>query len=447
MNVIMGLAAVLLLVFTASRLRPTFVEWCLYIFLLGLAIMPSRIRIMAVTPDSTITAMDILVWSFLLLVLLIRALQPKPPKVDEIVIGLPLGVFCIWAYITGAISGYPDWFSAVSEALLHWVPSFIACWIGVSILPRTASAFQRFETYYKALAAFAIAPQIFLTAFNLGGWEVDASMDAAGFLRGWSCIGTGIVTAACILPAYLLALRDFFTMRGNQNWAIALAAAIFLAILFTLARSVMALLIIGSISLMVHYSRRSLAQLAVLAGIAVTLGVVMWITMSQLSFTRLTKTRGDSTDLRIESLLGAFESGMEQPIWGHGFGCLYNEIRAEGSIRGERETIDVAGHESALEPHNAYALCWSETGIIGLAIFLALLLSFRRHSPFFHWDKSVDDYTERTIWWVVALFFLSGSNLLLYHIPAVFLTLPFMFVFFSTSNVVTRHGKRHDEPN
>jgi hypothetical protein len=245
--------------------RPTAKEWLFYIFVLGLAAMPGRIRNMPLFTSQAVSNDVVFIYFFLTVFAVYRILLRWRIRPGTVGVATSLFFLCAWALVTsqGVVghlpSGNPFWLALT--ALGKWVPGFLACLLGISILPGTHSCFKRLETYYLVVSGFVVAPQLILTALNLGSWDTYASDDCAGFLRGWSTLGSGITTGWFLCPALFLALRRILLKQRNAM-VFLVTGTILVACLFTLSRSVMLLLVVGVLLTVLHYSRLSLVRAA-----------------------------------------------------------------------------------------------------------------------------------------------------------------------------------------
>ena len=410
------------------RVKPTFIEWVFYLFLTVVALMPGRIQYTFWFPGQTITNNVLLVWAFLAFAVVLKVFSGRAFSRWEISVLGWTALIVVWAGVSAAASGSSNFVSLYLAALGKWVPGFLACFFGLMALPRTPRAVWRLEMFYTTLSAVAIAPQLLLTAFNLGGWDL-ASHSSFGFTRGWSTLGSGISTGMFILPAFLLAMSQFIR-KQNQARNVVFMVTIFTAILFTLARSTMLLLCLGSLIIVLRHSMLSVGRVVLLGILGCLFLVGATFALEQYSFKRLTSLGGASNAFRMESAVIAMKAGVRSPLVGRGFGCLYHDIRRQ---QRDSNFILVDGSRSAWEPHNLYLLCWAEMGLVGVVLMIGLVLSFYQPMKRSAWraHRRRPDFTcQKVTWLVVALFFLTGSGWIIYTNMSVFFSLVLLVGFF-----------------
>jgi hypothetical protein len=419
--IFVAFAVIYLMYYLVVRVKPTFLEWGFYLFLTVVALMPGRIQYTMWFPGQTTANNVLCIWVFLAFAVVLRIFSGRAFSRWEISVLGWTALIIAWAGVSAAASGSADFVSLCSTALGKWIPGLLACFFGLMALPRTPRAVWRLEMFYTTLSAVAIAPQLVLTALNLGDWDI-ASHSTYGFTRGWSTLSSGISTGIFVLPAFFLAMRRFFLQQDRTRNALFLAI-IFIAVLFTLARSTMILLGIGTVLMVLRYSKRSARQVALLSFVGCAFLLAAVLGLENYSFMRFTSLGGSSSSFRMESALVALEAGAKSPVVGRGFGCLYHDIRGR-----QRDTVFILvdGKRSAWEPHNVYLLFWAEMGLVGVILVIGLLLCFYQPLKRSAWKahRHRPDLTcQRIVWFIVVLFFLTGSGWIVQLNSALFFSL------------------------
>jgi O-antigen ligase len=182
--------------------------------------------------------------------------------------------------------------------------------------------------------------------------------------------------------AALLLLREREAHTGGQRifLAVLAIALVFNAVFITTARSGYAVMVVLAVLLAYSWPRTAsrLRRLALTAGaLAVVAAVLASSPIVQLRVVRglgeirtyERATEESAMGVRVIFLRHALELAMERPLFGYGTGAF----RAAYATKVERHEIQSS------DPHNAYVNVTVQHGLIGLALFLALLGSALRH--------------------------------------------------------------------
>lgn len=331
--------------------------------------------------------------------------------------------FAALALASGVLNGGAAGAVSAGHVLVVTVLPALAAATCVALIPRDAAASRRLRVTFILLAGVLTPTMVVLSALapnqigSLLGWGTFAAGRATGFVRGWSPLGSPITTGTAMILAYGLAMHEVIGARKRMYIAVLLLVG--LAMLFTLARSV--LLMFAVFHLFYFWSvirRQPMRVIGVGMLLIVLAGPVVYKLSERFSFERFLEGGGASTDLRASSALGAMAASLRNPVLGNGPGLLYEGVRQGETVRivrGSREvrTIMVAGRVSALEPHNVYLLVAAEHGWIALGLFLAILLICWRRTRLRAFLADVEDRSMSSAFhalWMALLFMLMTSS-------------------------------------
>jgi O-antigen ligase len=276
-------------------------------------------------------------------------------------------------------------YGAAMQAGFRWFIPFLAACAAISVLPKTSQSNARLVSSY-ILVYGILSPllrsvsSLFTTQVGrLMGWEPFGISEAAGagFTRGWTPTGSTISSGMLVVFAYAMALTRLIR-KEHVGFNAFVAILCVIAVFFTLARSVMLVLVLFHLLMFKDVLWRNFSRVVVSLLVIVILLVPSLIVLGHwYSFERFVAGGGESTRLRWSSLKAGLVLASEKPVLGQGPGLLYWEVRQPWGMPGthpEERTTTFRNLPSAKEPHNLYVLAFAETGLVGLALLGAVLL-------------------------------------------------------------------------
>lgn len=353
-----------------------------------------------------------------------RVLFPEPPPMRFGPLLLAGFGFAALAMMSGVLNGGAAGAVSAVHVLVVTVLPALAAATCVALIPRDSAASRRLRVTFILLAGVLTPAMVVLSALapnqigSLLGWGTIAAGRATGFVRGWSPLGSPITTGTAMILAYGLAMHEVIGTRKRRYIAVLLLVG--LAMLFTLARSVLLMFAIFHLVYFWSAIRRQPMRVIGVGMLLVVLAVpVVYKLSERFSFERFLEGGGASTDLRASSALGALAASLRNPVLGNGPGLLYEGVRQGETVRivrGSREvrTIMVAGRVSALEPHNVYLLVAAEHGWVALGLFMAILLICWRRTRLRNFLADVEDRSMSSafhaLWLALLFMLLTASN-------------------------------------
>jgi len=371
-----------LALFAGYRWRDLLVLW----FLATIALYLSRFDQQVQIPihDRTYVALHAYLLGVAAALGLLRWVARQTPRLGYTSLFVLLSLFAMLAVVSGLVNRAVDGFSSAVYVLVVVLLPLIVAALLVDCIPRGEGDQRRLRVSFilvigvltsSIVVGSAIAPNLF---GEILGWSTLAASRQTGFVRGWSPLGGPIASGILLVFAYGLAMHE--VIGGRRRRYIAVLLLVGTALLFTLARSVMAMWLLFHIVYFWSAIRRHTARVL---GLIVVVGFLsiplLWQLQPRYSFERFFVFGGKSTELRASSARAALAASVKNPILGQGPGLLYEEIRRSGPVTaggGARrwKTTVVADQISALEPHNLYLLLAAEHGWIALALFVGLLI-------------------------------------------------------------------------
>lgn len=194
--------------------------------------------------------------------------------------------------------------------------------------------------------------------------------------RSFTPLGDAIPNSLVLYAGYVLCLSRALARRQQRWLYLAACALAAIGIVFTLTRTTLAVLVVTSLWQVARSRHRAIAIASILVSLAVA-GVVLRYSPPSFELSRLTVASDGSTDMRQQTLEASFELALRSPIFGQGFGQVYDQFFYRCG-RWTPEMQNIQGVWSAREPHSAYMLLWVEGGVMAVAGFGALLWAVLR---------------------------------------------------------------------
>lgn len=408
----------------AERLRLGDVP--LMVFLLSAAVFLSRFNVMFtvnILEDRPITGF---LWYLMIAALVLgllrgmmhRSLNRSVRRVFRLT-----GIFAALALISGFVHGGVTGASSALQVLMITLPPVWVAGLISDNLPRDRETSRRLRAIFLLLTGVltpmfvivsALKPELF---GSLLGWRAFTNEMGAGFVRGWSPLGNTISSGVLIVMAYALALHEALVARRRRFLIIAGICG--LAILFTLARSVIVVFIVFHLAYWALYGLKSRNWEIVAAPLILVALLTGWALKSDYSFDRFARLNDFSSQVRQTSARVALRESVRKPLLGQGPGLFYEEPRRNlsgAALGGDHRQLQMTGEEmTATEPHNLYLWLLVEHGWIAAGVFLAmigLLIKGVARCP----ARSETDRSLRSmylsVWIALLVFLLSHSDLM-----------------------------------
>ncbi len=376
---------------------------------------------------------------FLVIFLVVKVLSPDSGKMR---LFWPIFLSAI-LLLVGLFSGLINAaairdYGAVLQAGFRWfVPFLVAC-VAISTLPKTPQFNARLTNSYILVYGVLSPLLILISALfttqvaQLMGWDPFGISEAsdAGFTRGWTPTGSTITSGMLVVFAYAMALTRLIR-KEHVGFNAFVAVLCVMAVFFTLARSVMLVLILFHLLMFKDVLWRNFSRVVVSFLVIVILLIPSLIVLSHwYSFERFLMKQRESIQLRWSSLQAGLVVASEKPVLGQGPGLLYWDVRQPWGMPGTtmERVITIRNLPSAKEPHNLYVLAFAETGLVGLAILGAVLLYWlhrlkiaKIYSQMYMPEFGLDASAHWSMLISFLVFCLTSASILLY--PKVSLTM------------------------
>lgn len=273
-----------------------------------------------------------------------------------------------------------------------WLPFALwAAWAAASLAwsiePERSLKEWRNEAFYTACALWSCfiaaqaraAPRLFITVLAAAAVAVcgvsiwEYSKGRAEYLTGWHG-GPGDHSSTLLMLMPCAVMAGWYARRlGASAWLVvataALAALFFVSAYATLNRTVWVGFAVQFIVLGAFLAIRGRASLKLAAGGAVLLAAVaamLFAAQAELQETKAAHAaRAPKVDTRLALWPEVAEHIGERPITGHGFG--------RGLLRAELQEKLRRVDRNLWHAHNIFLDTALQTGLVGLALFLALL--------------------------------------------------------------------------
>lgn len=318
---------------------------------------------------------------------------------------LPFGVAAEFPVLIGALAGLVqglrgrlDWSRptlrlALALGIAYWLPQFISAWDSVAAVKSWGEV--ALDLRYVLFLLFVSATRWQATdarwltagiALVVVVWCVDALVQAgSGFSLGGAATGdrlSGIFGSGNLKLGGVLAVVSAFLMLEAWRWRgvgalIAVTLLLLVVILLAGARAAWFGFVLGAALVFWHAFGRRTALLA-LSGLLLVAGITATLTYSgsQRFAERVDRTAaalsGDMTALdhalsgRLAIWITAWHMGRSHPVNGvgvRGFRYAYPDFAAA-------DDPFVVGDQGAFHAHQIVLELWSETGLIGVLVWL-----------------------------------------------------------------------------
>ncbi len=315
---------------------------------------------------------------------LVRALGTRP---YSRLIALPLPFLFVYggfSLLSGLVNGGFDGALAASQVLVITMTPAILAWVFVESVgrqPRDSAALRRFYILPLGivtpliLIVSALLPDIFS---GLLGWGLSEDFGGfEGFRRGWSPLGSTILTGCLVVVAFGMALHEAVVNKSKLHTVVAALAAT--SLLFTVSRAVMIIFIVFNVIYWIMVGNwRTFVRVAALPVMILT-AVFGWsLATGSVSFSRFLVLNDQSTGRRADSAMAAADVARENIFLGRGPGLIYNEMRTIW-IANENNTPlvyqkAIGSRMSSMEPHNLYLYLMAEHGVFATVAFVLAML-------------------------------------------------------------------------
>ncbi len=274
--------------------------------------------------------------------------------------GMLLLAFTAWAMVTLPFSSWKS--ASLGELVNTWSKS-LACYLIIVGLTPSLNVVSKI---YTALGFGAVASTLLIVKY---GWYDGGRLSGFGSLANSNEVAFHLVVG---LPFLLLLIS-----RKKIAWKIALAAVVLLALQLSLKTASRSGLIMLGVIFTVSFLRVSSGakfKMAIVGAIAVIVGIGS-ISQEQMDRYSTLFSSDDTSaaaqsarlsgDERRQKLDEAIELTLTHPIFGVGMGAFIPSSTALEDSKGQKEVW--------IAPHNSYAQVSSETGFIGVILFVATL--------------------------------------------------------------------------
>ena len=351
---------------------------------------------------------------FLILLLLFRLPFGLRPSLRMGLVLLIPAVFVFLTLVSGAANGASRGIPAAIQVITIFGVPMLTTAMWVDIVPRTPDASRRLRISFILLCGLMAPLMVIVTSIapNLFGSLLGWAKSAADQTRGFSPIGTAIATGMVVVMAFGMAMHEVVGNRKRIFIVILVLTGV--AAMFSLARSVVLMLFIFNAVYFALTMRRHAVRIVVLLAIGAIVSLpIIYKLQQRYTFERLTMVGGASMDIRSSSALAAGKAMAQRPLFGHGPGLLYEEVRTDWLLpsanRHKKSTV-VMNLPSAMEPHNVYLLIGAEHGLPALLVFCLFLAVLWRRSQLPAKDADPSEQSISAMY--CALWFASGVMLL-----------------------------------
>jgi exopolysaccharide biosynthesis WecB/TagA/CpsF family protein len=331
---------------------------------------------------------------------------PLPLTVDRLLLGV-LAAVVTWYFLKGRIG----WRKPLA---VDWAVVVLLCWLSVSCVANNLGANGNLPTspYFRLLFSFWI-PALLYLAVRLAPLSTRT---VTAILTALTVLGCYLAVTACaeitgqwwaVFPKYIgdpelgahfgrargpalnsvsmgnylcVALWSAWTLRPRvtRGWQLVLLAAMglmVLAVFFTFTRSVwMGLALSGLVMLIAHTPRRRRWPVAgVATGVAVLGAAVAWSFVLNLSREDSGQVSQHSVQQRTAFAYVSWNMFCDEPLTGVGFGRFYDKKLPYLADRSQEFELESIRH---LHHHNTLLGLLTESGMIGLAAYLAALVGW-----------------------------------------------------------------------
>lgn len=326
--------------------------------------------------------------------------------------GLVLGALIVW--VTCSIALSEDFGRAASEVSNWYVAALIFAIFATTL--RTERDVRLVVAAFVFGAVLSVSIGLAATGLQPVESAIETSTHTEGRLKGGSSDPNYL--AAGIVPAIVLAAGLAATIRSALwRWAIAVAMAILaIGLAATQSRGGFLALLAAGLAAVVLVRRH---RFQILGGIALLAGfVALMLATTPGAWERVTSVDGGGNG-RSDLWTVAWRVGQEHPVTGVGISDFASEahryVRRPGQLTEAAQIVD-RPHVA----HNTYLQVLTELGVVGLALFVALLIAFLTITYRAARDLAARGHPKLAslgnalliaqLAWLVALFFISAAG-------------------------------------
>lgn len=283
---------------------------------------------------------------------------------------LVVALVALLVWMTCSIALSEDYGRAVAEANNWYVAALVLLVFATTL--RTARDARLVVAAFVFGAVLSVSIGLAATGLQPVDSAIETATHTEGRLKGGSSDPNYL--AAGIVPAIVLAAGLAATSRSLlARWAIGVAIAVLgIGLAATQSRGGFLALLVAAAAALVLVRRYRLQILAGVALVAGCLALVLLTTPG--AWDRVTSTDGGGNG-RTDLWTVAWRVGQEHPVTGVGISDFAAEahryVRRPGQITEASQIVD-RPHVA----HNTYLQVLTELGIVGLALFAALVLAF-----------------------------------------------------------------------
>jgi len=258
--------------------------------------------------------------------------------------------------------------SFATKAALTWV-EVVLLFLIVATTPRSRRSVELLIWAFVGGAMLSVLVGLATNGLHSSATAIDTASQGEGRFVGGA--GDPNFLAAGLLPAIALAAGLTGTTRNLiARWALLVSTFVLtVAAAATESRGGLVAAAVMLLAAVVFYKRRR-AQVLLFFAVAISVAAV-WFTTSPNAFHRVTNFNGGGTG-RSDLWSVAWQAGKDHPILGVGLNNFRvvsaNYVRKPGTLH----FVDLIAEKPHVV-HNMYLQMFTETGIVGLGVFLFFL--------------------------------------------------------------------------
>jgi len=270
-------------------------------------------------------------------------------------------LFLFWILFTDPTSAInPDPFGRI------WIITFFQLWLFSLLTALLFDSFEKIEILMWFFVVAAIISAIFAVSQGEMGSDISSSERAEGLVGGANSAARYFIIAF----TFLYYLQNRQNLRIVKLLLIVGGVVVFLGVLLTVSRSGL-LLLAGSIGLLISQNSNSKNKMLATILILLSLGAVWFFADNLVSIFK---------GIFPSIIEGSDTVGMRYALWHAGFLMWLGHPITGVGIGGFSQNLHIYGwdllpirylHAGA---HNMYVAVLSETGIIGLLLFMTLFI-------------------------------------------------------------------------
>lgn len=254
--------------------------------------------------------------------------------------------------------------SFATSAILTWV-EVVLLFLIVSTTPRSRRTMELLVWAFVGGALLSVIVGLATTGLHSDASAIDTASQSEGRFGGFSdpnFLAAGLVPAIALTAGLATTTRNVIA-----RWALVVAAAILtVGLAATESRGGLVATVAMLIAAMIFYKRRR-AQVFLFFAVALSVGAV-WFTTSPSAWHRVTNFDGGGTG-RSDLWNVAWQAGKDHPILGVGLNNFRvvsaDYVRKPGTLH----FVDLIAEKPHVV-HNMYLQMFTETGIVGVGLFL-----------------------------------------------------------------------------